>query len=240
MIAIIVAAGKGERLGYMTKNIPKALVKLNEKELLRYIIDMASFVNVKQIIIIGGSRFKEIKNYISKSEEEITLIENKEFSWGNLHTLLKAAPYLDDDFLLFNVDHVFSKPILTNFSSKYAKSDDIVVFCDQNKLIDDQMRIKTCELGLQKMSKNLQDFDTGYIGLTFCPQSMVTVYKNACNKVLNEKRESAIVEDVLNYLAEKNIAIQCSDIDNEIWFEVDTPDDFHQAEKLILKNPNIF
>ena len=39
-IAIILAAGMGSRLHPLTKNIPKCLVKFNNKSLLHYQIDL--------------------------------------------------------------------------------------------------------------------------------------------------------------------------------------------------------
>ena len=69
---------------------------------------------------------------------------------------------------------------------------------------------------------------------------MLTTYKNTCIEVSNIKRESAIVENVLNYLAENGIPIQCPDVNGGIWFEIDTPNDLEIAEKLILKHPTSF
>jgi len=234
------AAGKGERLEGLTENIPKALIELNNKALLSHVINMARYIDVDKIIIIGGSRHELLKNYLKDLNNEIILIENKQFCWGNLHTLNKAIDYIEDDFLLFNVDHVFSRKILSNFLANKDQYKNIISFCDENELADDQMRIKTRGSNLQVMAKYLESWDTGYIGLTYCPKLMLDSYKDACLKVLDIKQESAFVEDVLNYLSQNNFDIQCLDIDNELWFEVDTKKDLDMAEKIMKNNRNSF
>ena len=55
MIAVILAAGKGSRLGDKTNDLPKSLLPLNENEtLLDYNLDILNKLNINKIFIVTG------------------------------------------------------------------------------------------------------------------------------------------------------------------------------------------
>ena len=54
MNAIILAAGKGERLQPLTNKIPKCMVKLFNKTLLEYQIDVFKPCKINDITIVTG------------------------------------------------------------------------------------------------------------------------------------------------------------------------------------------
>lgn len=56
--AVILAGGAGTRLGNMTKSIPKALIRVNKKPLLEWVIDWLTENNVHNLVI-GVAYLKE-------------------------------------------------------------------------------------------------------------------------------------------------------------------------------------
>ena len=61
MKLIILAGGKGTRLGFT--EIPKPMVKINEKPVLEYQIELAKKYGILDIIILSGFKAKSIINY---------------------------------------------------------------------------------------------------------------------------------------------------------------------------------
>ena len=66
MKAVILAGGKGSRLGYLTKSIPKPMVEIGGKPMLWHILKILSANGIKEFIICLGYKGFIIKNYISK------------------------------------------------------------------------------------------------------------------------------------------------------------------------------
>ena len=64
---IILCGGKGTRLGSISKKIPKALVKIQKKEILWYIINFLKKNNVNHFILPLGYKSSYIRNFINKN-----------------------------------------------------------------------------------------------------------------------------------------------------------------------------
>ena len=238
MNAIILAAGMGTRLGSITRNIPKALVEVMGKELVRYIVGMALYVNVSKIIVVGGCGFNTLKAFLETNVPEAIVTENPDYRKGNIYSLKCALPFTNEDFLIFNVDHVFSKDLLNIIIRACDTSKEITVFCDNIKPIEeDQMKVRKEKNQLQRISKKMETYDTGYIGLVYCPKVMTSSFIKATDAAIDQNGENAMTEDILNYLVSEDKFIKVVDVSCHEWLEVDTPEDFFQAEELVSGFP---
>ena len=238
MNAIILAAGIGTRLGSITRNLPKALIEVMGKELIMHVVGMAHYINVSKIVVVGGCGFNNLKAFLEMNAPEAILTENPDYKKGNIYSLKYALPYIDDDFLVFNVDHVFSKDLLDVIMRTCDASNKITLFCDNAKPIEeDQMKIRKKEDKLQEISKKMKSYDTGYIGLVYCPKVMTSSFIKATNAVINKNDEGAMTEDILNCLVNEDKFIKVADVSSYEWFEVDTPEDLSQAEELVSGSP---
>ena len=63
---IILCGGRGKRLYPLTKNIPKPLIKIKNKEILRYILDHLFNYKIKNVILATGYKHKSFLNFHSK------------------------------------------------------------------------------------------------------------------------------------------------------------------------------
>ena len=64
---VILAGGKGTRITEYTKLIPKPMIKIGNKPILKHIIDYYAFFGVKNIIIASGYKQKNIKDYFKNN-----------------------------------------------------------------------------------------------------------------------------------------------------------------------------
>lgn len=69
MKAVILAAGKGSRLGKFTDNIPKPMIKLNNKPILEHNILMCQKAGIKDIFINTHYLPEKIKNYFGSGSK---------------------------------------------------------------------------------------------------------------------------------------------------------------------------
>ena len=83
--AIILAAGVGNRLNPLTKDIPKGMVKIFEKSLLEMQIDIFKQHGISDITIVTGHLGEKI------TFPDINYIKNKNFSLTNINESLFCA-----------------------------------------------------------------------------------------------------------------------------------------------------
>jgi len=90
------------------------------------------------------------------------------------------------------------------------------------KLTDDDMKIShTKEMILTGMSKKLNPYQGGYIGMTFVPQNKLASYWKAAHDI--EGIDNHLnVESVLQHLIEGGEEIDILDVSGSVWIEVDT------------------
>lgn len=97
MKALIIAAGKGSRLGNLTKDKPKPLVRLLGLSLVERVILTAKEVGIDEfIIVIGylGERIKEKLENGNRYGVKITYVNSTEWEKGNGVSVLKARESL--------------------------------------------------------------------------------------------------------------------------------------------------
>ena len=83
MKAIILAAGRGSRMGNLTEDIPKCLVKLNEKPLIEWQIEALKKAGIEEIGIVTGYKrellcgygLKEFHNTLWASTQMVSSLE---------------------------------------------------------------------------------------------------------------------------------------------------------------------
>ena len=71
--AIILCGGKGERLRPITKDVPKPLVKINNKPILHYVIEHLKQYDIGNINIASGYKSSVLKRYFSENNYDINI-----------------------------------------------------------------------------------------------------------------------------------------------------------------------
>ena len=66
LTVIVLCGGKGKRLYPLTKNIPKPLIKIKNKPILKYIIDHLKSYEIKNFIIATGYKHKLFTKFVKK------------------------------------------------------------------------------------------------------------------------------------------------------------------------------
>jgi choline kinase len=194
-----------------------------------------------EIIVVGGFYYEDLKNHISAlNYKNVRVIENKDFLKGNIFTLLTALKeFKNDSFLITNVDHIYPSVM---FKKMKESMSEITAMCDfDRKLGADDMKVKldSDRIKIEKISKQLDVFDCGYIGMTYVDISKEKFYRESVEKTIEKIGEKAVVENVLQLIAENNTdAPKICDLSGFGWYEVDTEEDLINAEKGLEKDPN--
>ena len=239
MNAVILAAGTGSRLVNLTRELPKALVQIHGKALIDYAVSFVNELGCEQVVVVGGFYFQKLEDHLDQKSLSVQLLENPNFLKGSVLTLLEALPRITDSFLLMNVDHIYPRRLARLFSENRHTLVNVTAFVDFDRpLRDDDMKVLLTEDNrVSRISKTLQQFDGGYIGLTYVPKNMLDTYSRAAIKLAKENPEAS-VEGVLQTLVssgEKPLILDTSGLG---WLEIDNPSDLLNAERILRRVTN--
>ena len=113
MRAVILAAGRGERLQPLTETLPKCMLPLVGKPILEHIIIEAKKIGIEEIVVVVGYKAKEIIDYFGTGEKlgvNITYVHQKR-RLGTAHAISKIR--INEDFLVLNGDTIVTSDALS-------------------------------------------------------------------------------------------------------------------------------
>jgi choline kinase len=241
MQVVLLAAGLGSRLGSLTQQLPKALIRVADRPLLAYAVDFARAAGADEIIVVGGFGFPLVAAEVERLGLAVTLVENRDFRDGNLVSLNAARPRLRGDFLLMNDDHIYRDFLLMNVDHIYRPAiaalaarpaDEITAFVDHDRTLGaDDMKVERDAAGrIRRIAKTLETFDCGYVGMTKVPAAAQARYWAEADAAHAEEGRAIHVERVLGRLAAAGQPPACRDISGHGWLEVDFPEERDRAE----------
>lgn len=153
MIGVILAAGMGTRLMPLTKEIPKALLRINETTLLERMIRNCINAGISKFIVVVGYNKDKVIDFCPKIAEkyniEIETLTNEDYEVTNTSVSTYIAGRFigqnSEDFILINGDNVVDPKIIERLAS--SKNTGMVIdnFKDLNeesfKLIIEDMTL---------------------------------------------------------------------------------------------------
>ncbi|HEV2907363.1 MAG TPA: 2-C-methyl-D-erythritol 4-phosphate cytidylyltransferase [Actinomycetota bacterium] len=110
-VALLAAAGQGERL---QADVPKALLQLSGKPLLRYAMDAIDACLELQAVVVAApaDRWREVVDLVNHSQKVIEVVEGGETRTGSIRKALEAVPAEFDAVACHDVARPFASPAL--------------------------------------------------------------------------------------------------------------------------------
>jgi len=200
MQAVILAAGRGERMRPLTDEIPKPLIKIGGQPILQRTIDILPD-EISEIILVIGYKGEMIKEYLKNyQKKKITYVYQEELS-GTAGALFLVKNLLRERFLVLMADDLYCQSdiekILKHELAILAKETNTperfgVFRVNQNdELIDIvEKPVKAISnlvnIGIYTLTKKIFDYQPVKIsdrefGL---PQTMVTMTKDTPIKII--------------------------------------------------------
>jgi NDP-sugar pyrophosphorylase family protein len=236
MKAMIFAAGLGTRLYPLTKDIPKALVKIHDKTLLEILINKLKHYGFIDLIINVHHFANQISDFLESSKNfdiRITLSDESVQLLDTGGGLKKASWFFDDEqpFLLHNVD-ILSNIDLFEMINDHQKSGALISLAVMNrktsrKLLfnqDGQLRgWQNLITGEQILVHN----ETDLVPLAF---SGVHVINPGIFSLMSESGKFSLIDLYLR-LAESE-KITWFRHDNSWWTDAGKPENIAKAEEV--------
>ncbi len=241
MKAVVLAAGTGSRLGEITRARTKGMVPVQGRKLIDYLLDFFGTDFFDEILVVGGFCYEDLRDHITgRGQGNVRVIHNSEYLKGNIYTLFTALKeFSGESFLMTNVDHIYPRIMFEKMKKSFSR---ITAMCDFDRsLTGDDMKVKLRKHGrsIDTISKELHDFDCGYIGMTYVDQEFDNTYRNAAQAALSRYGEKAVVENILQILAAESDEVPAiCDLSGFGWYEVDNMEDLQKAEEGLAADRN--
>jgi len=172
MKGIILAAGRGSRMSYMTDEKPKCLLKLNNKTLLQHQIDAFQGAGIENVGVVTGYKSELIDKYFNHK------FHNKEWQHSQMvYSLNFAEEWLKSDSCIISYSDIFyeKSAVQSLINNPY----DFAITYDPNwyKLwnkrfkepLDDAESFKlnnnSCLIDIGEKSYDINDIQGQYMGL---------------------------------------------------------------------------
>ncbi len=235
MKVVILAAGRGSRLGELTKDRPKCLLELNEGfTILDYQIHLLVNelkIEYSDIYVVVGYQQHMFKHY---EQQGINLIKNEFYDrYENMFSLYLALKEITTDFILLNSDTLFHRRILDDLLDNNIKKSSFVVDNVQ-KLSEESMKVIIQENRILKFGKDIDinQADGEYIGLATIQEDDIYVIYDKLDELIKRGRTNLWYEEVLNELTDE-IILRPVYTHGLPWIEIDTVEDYLRAKKII-------
>lgn len=149
MQAIILAAGRGTRMAPLTDNIPKPMVKLGDKNLLEWKIDVLPD-RIKEIIFVIGYKGEMIKDYFGDYYDNPRTDKSYNIKYihqdildGTMGSLVRCKNIINGDFIVLMGDDIYDKKDLENLirydNVMLLKDTDMntggLIYCNNDRII---------------------------------------------------------------------------------------------------------
>lgn len=251
MQAIILAAGMGRRLGELTKNHTKCMVKVNGERLIDRLLKQLSSLKLNRVVLVVGYEGENLKSYIGNRYADCLQIEyvlNPIYDkTNNIYSLALAKNYLqEDDTLLIESDLIVEKrlfslllenpsPNLALVAKYEAWMDGTMVRVDDDGNIADfipKKAFKYSDISQYYKTVNIYKFSKSFSTHKYVP------FLEAYIKTFGNNAYYEQVLSVITFL--EKTEMKALPIGNEKWYEIDDIQDLDIAETLFSEGGSRF
>ena len=110
--AILIAAGRGKRLGTHTDEMPKSMVAVGPRPILGWVWDAFRLAGIEELVVIRGYRGDVLEDFVTKLVPSVTFVDNDDWQTNNvLLSLAKARAFLDQPCLISYSDIIFTPAV---------------------------------------------------------------------------------------------------------------------------------
>ena len=235
MRALIIAAGRGERLNSFTNENPKPLLPLSGRPLIERIILAVREAKIRDIIIVKGYLGEKIENFLgdgSRYNVRIEYAENKHWHLGNGVSVYEARDLTDENFVLLMADHIFNPKILSELQRCEISDEECVLCVDMHMRyvfdFKDATKVLVNEDRIFDIGKELEYYNGVDMGIFLCSPAIFEALEKAFRN--GEYSLTAAVRELAN---EKLMKACCFDDEEYYWMDIDTMKMGKIAESLL-------
>ena len=239
MIGVILAAGMAKRLRPLTDECPKCLLKVGQRTLLQRTVDAIINAGINELVVVTGYKNNLIVDFLRTNYPSLAIhfIDNPDYAHNNnIFSLWLTRPYTEGkDFLLLDSDILFDPAIV----STIVGEEGTVLALNRHELGEEEIKVIIDHKGyVREISKECAINKA--IGESVGIEKMTGDYSKALfqelqRMIVEEGLIDVFYEKAFERLIPQGFTFRIVDTTHFFSIELDTVDDFQNAQKLIPK-----
>lgn len=238
MIAVILAAGMGQRLMPLTRDKPKTLLEINNTTIIERIVINCLNNQIKEYLVVVGHNkekvAKECDRLAQKYDITFSVVENQDYNKTNtgVSTYLAVQKLKNKDFLIINGDNVFDEKIIENL----LKSKSTAVIIDNYKQLNkESFKISIEGSTIKDMGKqiDIESSSGEFIGISKVASADVELFGQILSKLTQEDPQQYY--DIAYVKLSRKSKVDFVYTNGLKWTEIDDIDDFNYAKSVFVE-----
>ena len=240
MKAIILAAGRGERLGDAAAGRPKCLLRFGGKTLLQRHIENLDRLDAGRIIIVTGYRHEQIETALAQIESRtpVQTAVNPDYELGSIVSLHCARDFLagGTDTILMDADVLYDPDILGRLfdtqsgncfllDRDFESGDEPVKLC-----VSGAVPVEFRKIPDRAISWDYQGESVGFF--RFDAAMSARLARKAEDYLDSNRSREPYEEAIRDLLMETPGLFRVEDITGQAWIEIDFPADVARATEI--------
>ena len=227
------------RLRPLTDHCPKCLLSINGKTLLERTIDAIVGANICEITVVTGYKQEMITSFLNEHYPSLTFhyINNEQFAaTNNIYSLWLAMKQVaGKDFLLMDSDIYCDAELVKTI----AEQEETVLALNRHELGEEEIKVIPDEqMRVKEISKTCSISDA--IGESVGVEKITSDYSSKLSEELHTMCEveglvNVFYEKAFERLIPKGYSFKIIDTTQFFSMELDTPEDFNQANAIFKK-----
>lgn len=230
--AIILAAGKGSRISNEIDNIPKSLLEINGKSIIRNTVEILKKRNI-DINVCTGFKHQMIEKELQ--DFEVTYYYNPFYSvCNNIGSLWFAQEVFDtkSQVIIISADVVIDEKILDRILERSLHG--LLMLGDKSRVVDGDYFLKVENDVILDFGPMIpmEERSYEYICITVISKECAETFRKRLNKMVEDGRIDDYYENVVfSFIGDSRCSPTCMDITGLKWHEVDQIVDYYTASK---------
>ena len=235
--AIILAGGRGSRLGKLTDSLPKVLMEINGTTIIERQIKILNKIGITDITLVTGYGADLIKKNLSAYN--VNLIQNEKYSTTDtLYAFWLAKHCMDDEFLSFFGDAVFEEQILLNLLEK--KNADICLAVEKSACNKEDVKVILSNDLITRIEAyrsestatiSVNSANAKFIGIAKFTLTGAQIFKNTLNNFAKNGELNGDIARVLDVISLQKKCVYAQIVNDLVWFNVNRNYDLDMARK---------
>ncbi len=233
--ALLLAAGTGSRLQPLTEDLPKCLTEVNGTPVLERLVRGLEAWEFERLVVVVGHLDGRVRDFLDRLGSGLDIqyvLSTKYKTTNNIYSLWAARHAIREPVLLLECDLVFDDVLLGEMlkPDRIAVSGILPWMNGTTVSLDRSSRVTRFHLGRDQPT-DVRPHKTVNM-YSFSRSSWQHVTKRLEQYIssgrVNEYYEAVLAEMV----ADGDLSFEAVVFDNQRWYEIDTPKDLIEAERL--------
>jgi len=225
--AVILAAGKGSRLGKAADGLPKCLIQVGGSTLIRHQLDALADAGVGPVLVLIGYGADLVRETVGNSAEFI--LNPRYAATNSLHTFYLSKEWIKGPVVILNSD-VIAHPRL--LESLLRSGEDSLAYDSLSGYAPEHMKVAVRDGRVANMSKDLPEEGTSgeNVGMLYLSRRTLDVVFSQAEKLVAADRTDAFLSEAIR-ASLGLIELKAVDVAGISWTEIDTPHDLDRARR---------